>query len=137
MSLYLCIFDGDREVDGLEVGAYADFNALRAEIAREAGWEKAVRAYPTLLGHSDCDGAWSPADCILLRSELAALGTALRAAPPIPYAPGWQAEAARSAGLRPTSAYECFVDVDGALLLDRLSDLAEASIALNLPILFQ
>jgi len=35
VGLYLCIFDGDEEVDGVEVGAYADYNALRDYVVRE------------------------------------------------------------------------------------------------------
>jgi hypothetical protein len=35
MGLYLCIFDGNEDVDGVEVGPYADFNALRDYIIQE------------------------------------------------------------------------------------------------------
>ncbi len=35
MGLYLCIFEDEEDVDGVEVGPYSDFNALRDYIVRE------------------------------------------------------------------------------------------------------
>jgi len=96
MSLYLCVFDGDREADGVEVGPYADFNALRMAVAATAPGGAAASTFPTLLGHSDCDGAWSPEDCARLRAELETAETSLRARPPAPFPSPWQAEAARA-----------------------------------------
>ena len=137
MSLYLCVFDGDREVDGVEVGPYADFNALRMAVAATAPGAGAEAAYPTLLGHSDCDGSWDTGACARLRTELEAAASSLRARPPAPFPSEWQAEAARTAGLAPRDASECFVDVDGTPLLGRLRDLALTAIRVGRPILFQ
>jgi len=41
MGLYLCVFDGDNELDGVEVGAYTDFHTFRSAVAAhvEAGVE--------------------------------------------------------------------------------------------------
>lgn len=33
MGLYLCVFEGDDELDGVEVGSYADFGAFRSAVA--------------------------------------------------------------------------------------------------------
>jgi hypothetical protein len=137
MSLYLCVFDGDREADGVEVGPYADFNALRMAVAATAPGGAAESTFPTLLGHSDCDGAWSPEDCARLRAELETAETSLRARPPAPFPSPWQAEAARAAGLVPRDESECFVDVDGSPLLGRLRGLARTATRLGRPILFQ
>lgn len=35
MGLYLCIFEDEDEIDGVEVGGYADFGALREYVTRE------------------------------------------------------------------------------------------------------
>jgi len=135
MSLYLSIFAGDRELDGVEAGPYADFNALRHTILQEIS--AADAAFPTFLGHSDCDGEWSPSDCVLLRRELAAIAIGLKQRPAIGFTSAWQAEVARSIGLSPRNAFECFIDVDGQFLLDRLQHLAEVAVQQHLPILFQ
>jgi len=137
MSLYLCIYAGDREADGVEVGPYADFNALRDTIARELGSPRGEASFPTLLTHSDCDGEWSPEACVRLRQELAAITAALKNRPPIGFPSEWQKEVARSAGLEPRNAFECFIDVDGEFLLDRLQHLVDTALRLQLPILFQ
>ena len=34
MGLYLCIFDGEEDVNGVEIGSYADYNALRDYVVR-------------------------------------------------------------------------------------------------------
>ncbi len=137
MSLYLCIYSGDREVDGVEVGPYADFNAFRSAVARELGAGKEGGPCPTLLAHSDCDGEWSPEDCDRLRRELAAITAVLGKRPAVGFPSGWQREAARSTGLEPRNALECFVDVDGELLVERLQHRAEVAVQRQLPILFQ
>jgi len=71
MGLYLCIFDGDEDVDGVEVGAYADYNALRDYIVRDLEAGKVGSRFPTFILHSDCDGEWSVAECQMLQGELA------------------------------------------------------------------
>jgi hypothetical protein len=116
MSLYLCVFDGDREIEGVEVGSYADFNAFRAataELGADAG-EAGTPPYPILLGHSDCDGEWSPEECSALRGELLDIAGRLQGRPELR-----------------------FVDIDGEPLVDRLLSLVETSLRRRLPILFQ
>ncbi|HVW22034.1 MAG TPA: Imm70 family immunity protein [Opitutaceae bacterium] len=115
MSLYLCVFDGPRELAGADLGSYADFGAFRRAVAErfEAG-EPGAR-FPTLMRHSDCEGEWTPAECALLAAELAALA----------------GEAGAGAPFGP------FTDVDGEDLIGRLRELAEAARRHDLPILFQ
>jgi hypothetical protein len=35
VGVYLCVFDGDDEVDGVEIGHYSDFGELRDYVVRE------------------------------------------------------------------------------------------------------
>ena len=136
MSLYLCVFAGNREVDGIDAGSYADFNAWRAAIVRELG-ASAHDRFPTVLTHADCDGEWSPRDCARLAGELAAIAAGLKARPPVGFPTAWQRAVARPAGLEPRNAFECFIDVDGEFLVDRLQCLAAIAVEQRLPILFQ
>ena len=129
MGLYLCIFDGDEDVDGVEVGAYADYNALRDYIVRELEAGEAGSRFPTLILHSDCDGEWSVAECQRLQDELAQIVAILKERPPIKFPSAWQETVARSVGLRPQNAFESFIDVDGEFLLERLQSLVKNALA--------
>jgi hypothetical protein len=137
MGLYLCIFDGDEEIDGVEVGPYSDFSALRDYIVRELEPGRAGSKYPTLILHSDCDGEWSVDQCGILREELAEIIVKMKKNISVPFASEWQANVARSIGLVPSNAFESFVDVDGEFVLERLQNLVELALRRRLPILFQ
>jgi len=137
MGLYLCIFEGDQDVDGVEVGAYADFNVLRDHIVGELEGGKAGSRFPTFVLHSDCDGEWSVAECEALRGELAEMVTALQERPAIPFVADWQKAVAKSVGLKPQNAFESFIDVDGEFLLERLQNLVNNALTRRLPIMFQ
>jgi hypothetical protein len=137
MGLYLCVFDGDEEVDGVEVGPYAEFGAFRDCIVRELEGGIAGSKFPLLVLHSDCDGEWSSSEAGELEKELIATGNEFRCLPPIPIGSDWKRRVAKSAGLQTHSLYDCFFDVDGEPLLDRLVNLARLSQARKLPILFQ
>ena len=115
MSLYLCVFDGPRELAGADLGSYGDFGAFRRAVAErfEAGQPGA--RFPVLMRHSDCDGEWSPEECARLDAELAALAAAAAAGPP----------------------FGPFTDVDGEDLVSRLRELAEVARRHDRPILFQ
>lgn len=139
MGLYLCVFgsdEGDEDLDGIEVGTYDDFDTFREEIHRrlESGADWGAQ-FPVLLQHSDCDGEWTVDECRALRNELATIRTALAAIDPKPYT-GWQSNAAEHAGHRPTDLGECFIDVDGEILLDRMADLAQLAIKTGRPVTF-
>jgi len=135
MGLYLCVLNEDEdEIDGVEVGSYDDFGRFRDAV----GALDVDGGFPTLLLHPDNDGEWTPDECTRLLDELATIRARFEALPPAPPAPGtWQAEVAKTFGVRPTSLYESFFDVDGENLIDRLAGLANAAIAAGRPILFQ
>jgi YD repeat-containing protein len=136
-GLYLCIFDGDEDVDGVDVGAYSDYNALRDVVVRQLEAGKPGSKFPTLINHSDCDGEWSVADCEKLQVEPAEIATTLKARPPFRFLSEWQTALARSIGLSPRNAFESFIDVDGEFLLERLQNLVQSALDRRLPILFQ
>ncbi|MEP6784812.1 MAG: Imm70 family immunity protein [Sphingomonadales bacterium] len=135
MGLYLTIFDGDEELDGVEVGAYADFSAFRDAVVSNLEASAGSR-FPTLILHSDCDGEWTPEQAMILERELKVVAQKFASFPPIPL-DGWKSEVANIFGIRPTTLAECFFDVDGEPLLKRLLGLARLSQERNLPILFQ
>jgi hypothetical protein len=137
MGLYLCIFDGDEDVDGVEVGAYADYNALRDYIVRELEGGKAGSRFPILVLHSDCDGEWSVADCQRLQGELTEIGADLKKRPVVAFSSDWQKTVAKSVGLNPQNAFDSFIDIDGEFVIERLQNLVKKALERRLPILFQ
>jgi hypothetical protein len=130
VSLYLCVFAGEQEMEGVEVGPYSDYNALRRYIVEEIEGGVAGSRFPAFVLHSDCDGEWSVADCPKLRSELAEISAAMKERPPV-------AIEETRAQVRPTNAFESFVDVDGQFLLERLQTLVDVALQKGRPILFQ
>jgi hypothetical protein len=136
VGLYLCIFDGDEDINGVEVGSYADFGALRDYIVRELELQAGAR-FPTFILHSDCDGEWSVADCQKLQVELDEISVALKGRPATAFSSDWQRVVAKSIGLKPQNAFESFIDGDGEFLLERLQNLVKDALARRLPILFQ
>lgn len=135
MGLYLAVFDGDDELDGVEVGLYADFEAFRSAVAAHFGDPESL--FPTLMLHSDCDGEWSPDDAVLLQSELTAITEKFMELPPESLGEGWKPEVTQMLGLQPNNLYDCFFDVDGEPLIDRIMGLAQLGVDRNVPILFQ
>jgi hypothetical protein len=55
MGLYLCVFQGDEELDGVDVGSYGDFNHFRSVVAGLEDGPPGSK-YPTLILHPDSDG---------------------------------------------------------------------------------
>ncbi len=137
MGLYLCIFDGDEEIDGVEVGKYADFGLLRDTVRNTLEAGLAGSRFPTLMLHSDCDGSWSPLEAASLERELHTISEEFKRLPAAPLPTGWQIAVAKTFGLVPANLADCFFDVDGEPLLERLSALCRRSMQLNLSILFQ
>jgi hypothetical protein len=130
MSLYLCVFEGQQEMEGIEVGSYASYNSLRSYVVRELEGGIPGSRFPTFVLHSDCDGEWSVEDCIRLRSELGFIRAAMKELPAVTPLDG-------ISGAPPVSALESFRDVDGQILIDRLQTLADVAILRARPILFQ
>jgi hypothetical protein len=137
MGLYLCVFSDDDELDGVEVGSYSDFGAFRDLVTESLEGGKAGRRYPTLILHSDSDGEWTVEQCEALKQELESISSQFRRLPAIAIAAGWQSEVARLVTLKPTCLYDCFFDVDGEPLLERLCDLCDVAIENGEPIVFQ
>jgi hypothetical protein len=137
MSLYLAIFEDDDELEGLQVGAYADFGQFRAAVTAHLEGGKPGARFPTLILHSDCDGEWTPAEAARLHRELREIAAQFRTLPPVPLDASWKRRVAAEFGLRLNSLYDCFFDADGEPLLERLIALSKLAQTRNLPILFQ
>lgn len=140
MGLYLCVFeddDTDHEIEGVEVGSYDDFHALRAEVASTS--EGGVRGsrFPVLMNVPDSGGVWAPEEAAVLCRELSQIAHEWKSHPPRRFDEGsWQARETQRQGLKPADLAESFFDVDGEPLLDRLIALAHVSAELGRPIEF-
>jgi len=137
MGLYLCVFDGDQELEGVEVGSYADFALFRTSVSELLEGGVAGAVYPVLGLHSDCDGEWTPEECEKLANELHSITQQFQSLPAVEFRVDWQREVARSLGLRPSNFADSFIDVDGEPLLERLQYLCELAVVVHQPILFQ
>ncbi len=136
MGLYLCVFRGDDELEGVEVGSYEDFERFRD--AARALDRRVFRRFGTLRANIKPNTHWSRREVTRLAEELRALGAELRKLPPKPFQPGtWQEAVARERGLAPASLYDCFFDVDGEPLVERLLALCKVAVEAREPILFQ
>lgn len=138
MGLYLTIFDGDDEVDGVEVGRYEDFHAFRHNVTELLEGNDLGSRFPTLIMHSDCDGEWTPEESAQLIDELGVIDESFKQMPAKPeLMDGWKSDVARTFCLEINTLNDCFFDVDGEPLIERLIDLARLSIEKKKPILFQ
>jgi hypothetical protein len=137
MGLYLCVFDGEEEIEGVELGHYADFGDFRDTVMNRLEAGRAGSRFPVLMIHSDCDGELSPAEAAALSLELKAIESELSRLPPIQLKEGWRRSVAKSLGIAPRNLAECFFDIDGEPLFDRLKGLCAVSATKRLPILFQ
>jgi hypothetical protein len=137
MGLYLCTFDGAEEVDGVEIGSYADFNFFRDAVVAAVENGKRGSQCPMLVEHHDSDGEWSSDESSRLIVELDLIGKTFRELPPVDFNSEWKKKVATALGLRPRNLLDCFFDVDGEPLVDRLRALAEKSVQRGTPILFQ
>jgi len=136
MSLYLCVFDDDEELDGVDVGAYSDFGDFRDTVMKVLENGRGVR-FPTLMLHSDCDGEWSVSDCTKLETELLTISAELKQQPPRDFFSDWQKNVTKAIGLSSQNLYDCFIDVDGEPLVERLLGLVQLAKRRGLPVLFQ
>lgn len=138
MGLYLCVFDelGD-ELEGVEVGSYADFNFFRDAVVATVENGAAGTVCPVLNGHSDCDGDWTCEEANRLLAELAQIAEVMRRYPPVEFNSEWKNQVAKTFGIAPETLLDCFFDIDGESLVGRLQQLAQVSIVSGQPILFQ
>ena len=137
MGLYLCIFNEDEELEGVEVGSYADYNNLRNYVVDQLEAGNPGSRFPIFVLHSDCDGEWPVKDCCDLCREFDEIARELRTRPPFSFPSDWQKKVIQLTGVTPQSAFESFIDVDGEYLIERLKNLVLAAIKYRLPILFQ
>lgn len=137
MGLYLAIFNDDEEIEGVEIGLYSDFNHMRDIIVNDLEDGQAGSKYPVLNLHSDCDGIWSVEDAIKLEKELKDICSVFVKLPPVEFNSDWQRDIAKMLGLDPKNLLECFIDVDGEPLLERIIRLSGICQQKGLPILFQ
>jgi hypothetical protein len=140
MGLYLCVFDrggDDEELEGVDVGSYEDFGRLRSTVAQSLEPDGWATRFPVLMSHPDSDRQWSPQEAANLERELRTIAAELSRLPAQPMPPGWQSDVAREVGIEPASLRDCFFDVDGEPLLDRLIELARTAVEADAPIWFQ
>lgn len=137
MGLYLCVFDDDEELEGVEVGSYSDFEFFRGVVTEQLEEGKAGARFPTLILHSDSDGEWAASECEALKRELEHVSGRFRELPAVEFRAEWQKQVEDSLGLRPHCLYDSFIDVDGEPLLERLGRLCDVAIQNGQPILFQ
>jgi hypothetical protein len=137
MGLYLCVFEGDDEIEGVEVGSYSDFEWFRGLVAEKLEGGVVGSRFPVLMLHADSDGEWSINQCAGLRAELLEVSQEFRRLPACPFPSGWQKSVLRSLGLTPSSLYESIIDVDGECLLQRLVGLCDKALEKGQPVLFQ
>ena len=138
MGLYLCVFateDSDDELEGVEVGSYDDFHQFReaVSVGLESGeWGS---HFPVLMTHPDSRSSWLPDRASDLERELLTIADGLVRLPAAELT-GSSKEVADEFCLVPQSLYECFLDVDGLPLVERLLDLVHASERSGQPIMF-
>lgn len=138
MGLYLCVFDAsENELEGVEVGSYADFNFFRDAVVAVVEKGQLSAACPTLNNHPDSDGEWSSSDSKQLLVELEHVIEAFSQCPPVEYNSEWKNQVAKTFGIKPSTLLECFFDVDGEPLIERLQQLLKVSIKSGQPVLFQ
>jgi hypothetical protein len=137
MGLNLVIFDGEDEIESVDVGGYSDFGNFRDAVTQKLEGGVTGARFPMLMLHSDCDGTWTPKDAAALEKELESISRLFKELSPIPFPSDWQKGVAEEFGLQAKSLYDCFIDVNGDPLLSRLTKLAKLSQEHNLPIIFQ
>lgn len=142
MGLYLCVFasrsNDDDELEGVEVGSYDDFHLLRSTVADRLEGGVWASRFPVLMSHSDADGEWTPQEAEELGRELRTIREELAALPPTSFVDGsWQGAVATTLGMVPSSLAQCFIDVDGEQLLERLLELVDVSVESGCPVSFQ
>ena len=109
MGLYLCVFDEENELEGVEVGSYADFNFFRDAVTATVEKGNAGSVSEVLNTHSDSDGEWTSEDARRLLAELAQIKETMLQYPPIEFNSEWKKEASRTFGITPKTLLECFL----------------------------
>ena len=137
MGLYLGVFKDDMEISGLEIGSYGDFGDFRDTVSTTLEGNEPGSKYPILILHSDCDGDWPVESLPMLIAELENISEAFRCLLPTEVTAVWKKEVVKKLGLKINTLYDCFFDIDGEPLLERLIKLARLGLKEQLPIIFQ
>ena len=137
MGLYLCVRDESDEIDGVDVGSYADYGRFIEKVVEHAEGKIRGSKCPVLTLHHDSDGRWTPEECSRLQIELGSIFRVFSALPPISIKEAWQLQVAKTFGLKPQTLSDCFFDVDGEPLITRLVGLCQIAIERRHSILFQ
>lgn len=135
--MYLTVFDGELELNGVETGSYSDLDRLKTYILKNVENGKFGSKCPTFMNHEDSDGLWTHKESKRLVKELQKISKVFQKLPPFEYDESWQTEVIKSQNIDIRSLKDCFFDVDGQPLFDRLIELAKLSCEKKLPILFQ
>lgn len=138
MGLYLCIMNSEEnEVDGLEIGSYEYFGLFRDSVKiniEKGDWGSVC---PIMMWHKDCDGEWTPEECKELIMELKVIKEVFLKLPVDQDVINHKENLFKLFGIIAENLYDCFLDVDGENIIERLDDLCKTAIKENLSILFQ
>jgi hypothetical protein len=96
MGLYLAVFEGDDELDGVDVGSYDDFGAFRNCVVTNVEHGAPGSRCPILILHSDCEGHWTAEEAAGMEKELELVAVRFRELPPVPLKSSWQEGVAES-----------------------------------------
>ena len=137
MGLYLCLWDEHDEIDGVDVGSYADYGRFVEAVVKHAEKGNRGSKYPLISMHSDSEGEWSRSDSARLVGDLEEIQRTFASLPPLPVPAGWQTQVAKTFGIMPKSLGDSFFDIDGEPLIGRLIGLCRLAITHQKSILFQ
>ena len=138
MSLYLCAFSFNDEIEeeefGVEVGSYEYFGTFRDYIRKNI---KNGDNNLLLLKHSDCDGIVEPFESKKIINELKKIKKVLKKIQPEKNVIELRENIISQDINMYQSLYDCFTDVDGVNLIDRLMELFQYSAKNKLDVFFQ
>lgn len=137
MGLYLCALKEGVDIDGIDVGAYSDYQNFLEVITDRLQRGMHSSKFPTLMRASNCDGEWRLDDLPKLKNELTQIRDAFGQLPPTEYPSKWQREVASLLGISASSLASSFIDVDGEDLCQRMIDLCETALEHGATISFQ
>ena len=138
MGLYLCVFDDEEtDLEGVDVGPYSEWNRFVDCVASTCEGGVEGSRYPLLTVHSDSDGECSALEASVLLKGINEIRRRFDGYPCIPFESDWQRGIAKQFGIQPSSLAECFFDVDGENIFDRLGDVLSKAVEVCRPVSFQ
>ncbi|MGF6907798.1 Imm70 family immunity protein [Fusobacterium sp. PH5-44] len=138
MGLYLCIFDkNENEIEGVEVGRYEYFGFFREKVEKYVENGEWGSVCSTLMWHKDSEGIWTPENCVELLKELDLIRKTFVLLESDKKIINYELGVIHELKIEINNLYDCFLDVDGENLIERLEDLCRISIETGLNIEFQ